>query len=187
MATFALISEGITDQIILQRMIELYVDEHFSGEVFVNPLQPIRDTTDANSAPHGGWEKVFEYCRLKAHDAFEANDYLVIQIDTDVADHENFGVPLTIGGVDRSFNDVVSDTIAVLKLQLGRACVRDFGDRIFFAVSFHSMESWLLLCLYDVDRPKGGYDRLARNLHKEGTRHFSAFFFEALKFCPKQN
>ena len=63
MPTFALISEGLTDQIILERMIEQICGEKFEDGVDINPLQPLRDATDAATAPHAGWELVFEYCK----------------------------------------------------------------------------------------------------------------------------
>lgn len=163
MATFALITEGVTDQIILERMIEQICGE---DDVDINPLQPLRDATDAKAAPHAGWELVFEYCKEGAADALAANDYVVIHLDTDQGDHPNFGVPLTFGGVDRHYNDLIADATAAIITRLDGALYRAHADRFLFAISVHSMESWLLLCLFDRDEPKNSNDRLNRALSK---------------------
>lgn len=166
MTTFALISEGLTDQIILERMIEQICGKMFEDGVDINPLQPLRDTTDTAAAPHAGWELVFEYCRERAADALAANDYVVIHLDTDQGDHPNFGVPLTHQGVDRSYNDLIKNAIARIAVQLGNALYTTHAKRFLFAISVHSMESWLLLCLFDRDEPKNSMDRLNRRLRE---------------------
>jgi hypothetical protein len=167
MTTFALISEGLTDQIILERMIELICGEMFEDDVDINPLQPLRDATDSAAAPHAGWELVFEYCGERAADALAANDYVVIHLDTDQGDHPNFGVPLTYQGSDRPYNDLIVDAIAVITARLGSALYPTYAKRFLFAISVHSMESWLLLCLFNRDEPKNSFDRLNRQLRKD--------------------
>ena len=166
MTTFALISEGLTDQIILERMIEQICGEMFGDDVEINPLQPLRDATDAVTAPHAGWELVFEYCGERAADALAANDYVVIHLDTDQGDHPNFGVPLTHQGADRPYNDLIVDVIAVITARLGGSLYSTYAERFLFAISVHSMESWLLLCLFNRDEPKNSMVRLNRLLHK---------------------
>jgi hypothetical protein len=164
MTTFALISEGLTDQIILERIIEQICAKMFEDDVDINPLQPLRDATDTAAAPHAGWELVFEYCRERAADALAANDYVVIHLDTDQGDHPNFRVPLTYQGADRPYNDLVENAIAVIAAQLGGALYPAHAKRFLFAISVHSMESWLLLCLFDRDEPKNSMDRLNHQL-----------------------
>ncbi len=166
MTTFALISEGLTDQIILERMIEQICGKMFDDDVDVNPLQPLRDATDAAAAPHAGWELVFEYCRERVADALAANDYVVIHLDTDQGDHPNFGVPLTHQELSAPDNDLVESAIAVIAAQLGGVLYPAHAKRFLFAISVHSMESWLLLCLFDRDEPKNSMDRLNRQFRK---------------------
>jgi hypothetical protein len=127
-------------------------------------LQPLRDVTDAVTAPHAGWELVFEYCRERAADALAANDYVVIHLDTDQGDHPNFGVPLSHQGIERPYNELVENAIAVITAQLGDSVYPAYANRLLFAISVHSMESWLLLCLFDRDEPKNSMDRLNRQL-----------------------
>jgi hypothetical protein len=168
MPSFALISEGLTDQVILERMIEEICEPAFQDGVFVNPLQPLRDATDKHSAPHGGWELVLEYCEQRAGEALYANDYVVVHIDTDDGDHPNFGVPLTYNGVDRDFRELVKDVVDVLVSRLGSDLYAKYSDRFLFAISIHNMESWLLLYMFGADEPKNSLDRINRRLRKQG-------------------
>src|SRR4051794_28026303 len=109
MPTFALISEGLTDQFVIERLVEVICSANFDEGVDINPLQPLRDVTDAVTAPHGGWELVLEYCDNGVGDALAANDYIVIHLDTDQGDHPNFGVALTDEGSDRPFCELIAD------------------------------------------------------------------------------
>ncbi len=166
MPSFALISEGLTDQIILERMIEQVCARVFEEDIFINPLQPLRDATDEAHAPHGGWELVLEYCGQSAADALAANDYIVVHLDTDEGDHPNFGVPLTHHGADRAYDALVSEVIDVIVGRIGAELYNGHSDRFLFAISVHSMESWILLYLFDVDEPKNSLDRLNRRMLK---------------------
>lgn len=67
MATFALIAEGITDQIVIENILIGCLTEG-EEEPEVNRLQPLRDSTGQSAAPApGGWTLVFEYLRLGKH------------------------------------------------------------------------------------------------------------------------
>lgn len=166
MPTFALIAEGHTDQVVLERIIELICGDGFDDEVEVNFLQPLRDETDSNASSFGGWELVFEYCRVAFGDALGTNDYVVVHVDTDVGDHANFGLSLTQEGVDREHADLLEDARRIIIAQIGLERFESAKQRIVFAISIHSIESWLLLCLYDLDQPKNSYDRLDRLLKR---------------------
>lgn len=98
MPTCALISEGVTDQVVLEFIIDAVFTRARFGKVDVNRLQPLRDASDAATAPYGGWELVLEYCRTSIQDALATNDFVVVQIDTDCGDHPKFGLNLTEGG-----------------------------------------------------------------------------------------
>ncbi|WP_439496936.1 hypothetical protein [Bosea sp. (in: a-proteobacteria)] len=183
MATFALVSEGITDQIVLERIIEVVCAGFFDEGIDVNPLQPLRDATDSRTAPHGGWEKVLEYCERSATDALEANDYLVIHLDTDQGDHPNFGVALTEGGRDRGYDALVVDAIGVVKSRLGEELYKEHKDRLLFAICVHTMESWLLLYLCGRDEPKNSLGRLNKHLAKNDLAILSKEGKKYQKFC----
>jgi hypothetical protein len=60
MSTIGLISEGITDQMVIEHILDGLLDDE---DLSVEPLQPTRDETDENLAiTAGNWVKVFEYC-----------------------------------------------------------------------------------------------------------------------------
>ena len=172
MSTFALIAEGLTDQIVLEKIIEEICGEA-EEEFEVQFLQPLRDETDAYTAPHGGWGLVFEYCQYHAADALATNDYLIIQIDTDCGDLEGFGLPLTEHGAPRSYHDLIDGASAILVERIGHALYNSEKGRIIFAVAVHSIESWLILILFDDENTLTGYDRLKAHLRKGRVVKFS--------------
>lgn len=167
MPTFALIAEGITDQVILDRIIDLTCHPTDDEDFEVNYVQPLRDATDASNNIFGGWELVLEFCKLRFDDALQTNDYVVIQIDTDVGDHVNFGVSLTEGGVDRDFRDLLLDVKKVIVQAIGEEAFRRAEERVLFAIAVHSIESWLLLLLFKKDNPKSSFERLQRELRRK--------------------
>jgi hypothetical protein len=140
MVSFALVTEGITDQAVLEAILCGYYEE----EPYINPLQPLRDATDeSRQSGFGGWGQVLEYCGSDdLQDALLVNDYLIIQIDTDRA--EDFGVPLTDGGRDRPEIDIIDGVREVLVSKLGDDFYQEFQDQVLFAISVHSLECWLL-------------------------------------------
>jgi hypothetical protein len=88
MARFGLITEGITDQIVIEYILAGFYN---SPDIQVDALQPLRDETDENLAKNAGnWHKVFEYCEAKEfREAITENGeeyFLIIQIDTDFFD-----------------------------------------------------------------------------------------------------
>lgn len=164
MPSFAIAAEGITDQIIIERMIEQLCGDQ---DVDINFLQPSRDITDKHRAEHGGWELVFEYCHHRASDALATNDFLIVQIDTDCGEHQDYGLPLTVGGVARAQMALVDHASAIIAGHIGNPFFSDNRDRIIFAISVHSLESWLLLILYQDSVAVSGFNRLARKLQRE--------------------
>lgn len=172
MPSVALIAEGLTDQIVITRLMQqMYLPANEEDRIQINPLQPIRDASDAHHAPHAGWEKVFEYCEHSMEDALATNDYVVVQVDTDQGDHLNYGLPLTEGGADRSYADLIEGARALLIGRMGEVATEAALARIIFAVSVHATESWLLLILYGEDRLKSPFERLVHLVQKkEGWR-----------------
>ena len=142
MTSFALITEGITDQVVLTAILQATYTE----EPDINEVQPVRDETDnSRQGSFAGWEKVLEYCGLDFFQQdFIFNDYVIIQIDTDVAEHPNFGVPLTENGADITTGDLVNNVKEMIANKIGKEIYEKYKDRIIFAISVHSLECWLL-------------------------------------------
>lgn len=170
MLSFALITEGITDQAVLEYILYGYYDE----EPEVNPVQPIRDTTDeSRQGNFANWEKVIEYCGADIfRDIFLFNDYVIIQIDTDICAHPNLNIPITEGGKDRPAAELIADMKAHIVSKIGPAIYDEFGGRIIFAISMHSLECWLLPLHIkekrNASRTKNCEEHLKNALKKEG-------------------
>lgn len=148
MVSFALVTEGITDQVCLEAVIGgWYKGEE--EEVIVNPCQPLRDITDeTRQSPEspGGWERVLEYCSSLEHikSALEFNDYLIVQIDTDCCDHVNFGVSRAIDGREKSVGELIDDVVSVIKSKMPPKIIKAVEECLFFAVAVDSLECWIL-------------------------------------------
>jgi hypothetical protein len=142
MHTFALITEGITDQAALESILSgLYDDEPDFRQI-----QPPRDATDqSRQGDFAGWEAVLEYCGLEEFaNIFSTNDYVVIQIDTDIHAHPKLGIPITNSQGDRPDIDIVNDFRTAIISRIDPITFRANKDRIFFAICVHSLECWVL-------------------------------------------
>lgn len=136
--TIGLVAEGPVDHLILNHLLmALFLKAETT--VVVNELQPI--------APEpGGWTRVFDYCRTeRIKEALHANDYVIVQIDTDTCEQPGFDVPRTEPGgrvlpVPELVERVRARLIAVMP-----ASVQALVDqRVVFAISVHEIECWLL-------------------------------------------
>lgn len=145
--TFALITEGITDQVALEAILKGHYKRFDRNvEVVVNSVQPIRDATDASrQGDFGSWQRVFEACsRPEVLDnAFAWNQYLIVQIDTDMGEHPNFGLPLAPGGADVDEATLTNQARTLIAAKFGDKWP-EVEDRVFTAISVHSLECWLM-------------------------------------------
>ncbi|MGK5063887.1 hypothetical protein [Janthinobacterium sp. LB3P112] len=144
MSSFALITEGETDQAVLDNILA----GHYNFDIEVNIIQPRKDATDQyryKNENFGGWEQVLEYCNsLSLSDVFLQNEWLVIQVDTDACNHPSFGVDLTKNGVAREVEDIIEDVRKKIISKIHSETFQNFSHRIFFAIAIHSTECWLL-------------------------------------------
>jgi hypothetical protein len=142
MKTFALITEGITDQVVLSAILTGY----YSDEVELRLAQPLRDSTDkTRQGTFAGWENVLQYCTTQLFEQlFSVNEFVILQIDTDVCGHPNFNVPVTIDGNLRSTADIVADVKLHIIAAITSEIYENYRDRIIFAIAVHSLECWLL-------------------------------------------
>lgn len=150
MVRFGLVSEGITDQIVLQNILSGYFN---TADIVVDALQPTRDATDNNKmANAGNWHKVMEYCRSQYfREALTTNGedyYLIIQLDTDVFKTGSVGEPYKVqtrteeGEV--SSTQLLANVVNKLIELMGREFYIQHHQRIIFAVSVNEIECWLL-------------------------------------------
>jgi len=168
MPSFALITEGITDQIVIENILL-----GFAGtvEIDINPLQPLRDETDLNRiVSPGNWHKVLEYCSsLRFKDALQFNDFIVVQIDTDVC-HDYQVSDRDEEGNELSVEDMTERIRLFLMQRIGLEFYEKYRPRILFAIAVQSIECWLLPLLYTDDKKsktKNCLDTLNRALIKQ--------------------
>jgi hypothetical protein len=148
MTSFALVTEGITDQVVIEKILHAYYADQIEDEVEIRALQPLRDATDEARQQvdsFGGWERVLEHCAFSDNlaEAIAFNDFIIIQIDTDCSEHPNFNVALAIDGVAKSVPVLVEDVKQLLIKKIGNNFAAN-PEKFIFAIAVHSTECWLL-------------------------------------------
>jgi hypothetical protein len=122
MVTIGLITEGITDQIVIENILMGYLDKK-EDDIEFKELQPLRDNTDENKAKnYGGWDKVIEYCESsKFKGALRFHDYIIVQIDTDVSDKPyGYGIPHYENGKELSPEQLIKKVVAKFICLIGK-------------------------------------------------------------------
>ncbi|WP_254175091.1 phage tail protein [Planktothrix pseudagardhii] len=151
MTTFGLVTEGITDQIVIENILSGYFD---TNDLIVNPLQPERDKDNDNKSDHGGWTLVIKYCQSEdLKKAFQYLDYVIIQIDTDVLDGYE-GISYRDKNGELSPEQLIEKVKEKFKSLIGEDFYREYYDRIIFAIAVHSTECWLLPLYYTEKKKK---------------------------------
>lgn len=154
MASIALICEGVSEIKILTYIINRYLGDN----VVVNPIQPSLKLSHGQEKQDdgGGWSQVLNHCTDDVvNNIMVANDYLVIQIDTDACIQDNYDVDI----YDENHRKV---TVAVLYGRVIARLMRDvneevrnkYSKKILFAVCFNETGCWLLPLYYDNDTKK---------------------------------
>jgi hypothetical protein len=156
MPTFGLITEGPSDQAVIENILIGFFNLDISDDI--KPLQPNKDATDDSSTMHGGWSRVISYCMSDFFsDAFISLDYLVIQIDTDRCGELNYEVNVfdekgkkidSILIVERVRDKFISN----FRSSFGDEFYEKFKERIIFAISVETIECWLLPIYYSDKR-----------------------------------
>ena len=170
MTNFGFITEGVTDQIVIEYILNGYFN---TDDININELQPLRDETDRHrSENYGGWKLVFDYCKSeKFKQAFQFNDYIIIQIDTDVSEEPHYDVSKRDATTGREL-DVVELTEKVKEKfnnLIGLEFFDEYQEKIIFAISVHSIECWLLPLYYN-DRKKYKIVNCLQTLNRELNR-----------------
>ncbi len=148
MTTFGIIGEGVTDRVVVKSILVGY----FGEDAFVTGIQPPERAAGADPPP-GGWDLVFKSLAQGDHvEALARNDYVVIQIDTDVCEQKGYDVPRREGGRTLSADELILRVIEKLKGMVGRDCYSKHAARFIFAIAVDSVECWLLPLLYSDGR-----------------------------------
>jgi hypothetical protein len=146
----------VTDQAVLENILQGFFQQG-EDEPIVNYVQPPRDATPRGSGPApGGWTLVFRSLRAGDHrKALQLNDYVIIQIDTDVAEEPGFDVSHRApDGRTLSPEELIDQVKRRLIEVMDAEFYARHAGRIIFAVAVHSIECWLLPLLYEDEAAK---------------------------------
>ena len=150
MITFGLITEGLTDQIVIENILSGYFN---TNDLIVNPLQPERDKDNDNKSDYGGWTLVFKYCKSEDFKkSFQFNNYVIIHIDTDVSEDINYGISHQDENGELSPEQLIEKVKEKFKSLIGEDFYSKYYDKIIFAIAVHSIECWLLPLFYTDNR-----------------------------------
>ncbi|MFK7970870.1 MAG: phage tail protein [Bacteroidia bacterium] len=185
MATFGLIAEGITDQIVIENILYGYFS---NKDLEITELQPKRDAADDNLAStHGNWDQVFKYCESDDFKGAFLNKelYAVIHLDTDVFASGNVSkaYQLHLKHADGK-NFTVQETVDAVKDKLIECIGGEFynkhQERIIFAIAVGEIECWLLP-LYFTDKKKAKTVNCLQTLNQELSKGKKGFTIDAKK------
>ena len=76
--------------------------------------------------------------------ALRTNRYLIVQVDTDVAEDSGFDVPKQDKDGPLSPEELIVEVVARLRQEIGEPDWSASGDRFIFAVGVEQMECWVL-------------------------------------------
>ena len=145
MAKFALACEGVTDQIVIENILCGFYTEYDDLDEEIQPLQPPYDATTQKQKEDefGGWEMLLKYLSEKRfRDDVLNSEYLIIQIDTDISEHVNFGVFQQNLSTEELINKVIKRLIA--QIDNKQEFYQEHKEKLIFAISVHSLECWIL-------------------------------------------
>lgn len=143
--SFAILAEGNTDRAVLENILVGYFGDQLEEEDIA--WEPPTDVTgQALRQNPGGWTFVRQYLLAGRHRiAFQTRQYLVVQVDTDVSNLPEFGVPHTdAAGAPLAPDVLAHDVRRWLEGFIGPDDLIRYAGRFIYAVSIHSIECWLL-------------------------------------------
>ncbi|MEA3443617.1 MAG: phage tail protein [Bacteroidota bacterium] len=141
MIKIGLITEGITDQFILKPIINNFWKKI---EFDFREIQPRIDETDKQEG-YGSWVNVLKTCREEDFNTlFKFNDFVVIQIDSDVSQEKGFDVAHFQNGKQLSEEELCLTIIDKLKSLIPSNLFEKHQEKFLFAIGLHSSECWLL-------------------------------------------
>lgn len=154
MASVALICEGVSEIKILTYIIERYLGD----DVVVNPIQPSLKLLHGHEKQNdnGGWLQVLNHCTDETvRDIMASNDYLVLQIDTDVCTQANYDVNIYDENNQKVADDILYSRVCDrLKRDISEDIWNEYSNRIIYAICFDETECWLLPLYYANDTKK---------------------------------
>jgi hypothetical protein len=147
--TFGIIGEGFTDQIVLEQILIGFFRDQDPLVTYVQP-PPLGEIQGSGEPAPGGWDLVFKSIAQGDHvEAAARNDYVVLQIDTDVSEQKGYDVPHRDGGRELGVDELAARVIDKLTGLMGAGFYAAHARQFIFAIAVHSVECWLLPLLYN--------------------------------------
>ncbi len=149
---FACVAEGATDLAVLEAILSGYFGDADGDFIQVEPLSPLLDASNKQQEG-GGWTKVFHYCQSQPFQtAFQAHDFIVIQIDTDCAHEWHFNERKLRLDFTPTKEMTVLEVMEIARTKFEILFKAAFGDefltenqsKIIYAISVSELECWLL-------------------------------------------
>ena len=153
MPTIGIAAEGVTDQLFLQRVLLALLGDDADIPV-INFLQP------ATPQAPGNWDRLLKYVATQRfRGAFEFNNFVVVQVDTDVCPNFTPPIPHTVNGAEVASERLIEQIRDCLITQIDANAPGYYETRksqIIFAIAVHSIECWLLpiFCDHDDERTR---------------------------------
>lgn len=163
MVSFGLITEGITDQIVLESLLGGYFDDPYFDDNDIRYLLPEIDKdkeTKKNNSPSkseyfSNWELVINYCQKQEfRQAFQSIDYVIIHLDTDIfIKYQEKTRKYNVRIVDEEGKKLgvlqfVEEVKIMLIRQIGENFYETHKEKIIFAIAVEEIECWLLPLYY---------------------------------------
>lgn len=175
MASFAIICEGISENLSLHAIIEKMrqTDSYFAD------IQPRTEVTHSHTVQEGsgGWTEVLSHCNTDVfRRALQNNDYLVVQVDTDRCDESTFGIKKTDeNNQPRPMDEIYDDIISRLLQDVDKEFYEANKERIIFAICFDEIECWFLPLFYSDKRAcatTGCISKINQELSKDKSGYY---------------
>ncbi|XZF12679.1 hypothetical protein ACTHGU_12890 [Chitinophagaceae bacterium MMS25-I14] len=144
--TIGLIGEGITDQITVEHILISYTEDK---NLSVNQLQPLPGAS-------GNWDQVFKYCKSEGFkQAFQYNDFVAIQIDTDFLRGDSVPEEYRIPGIEQMEPTEIVERVKTKLIEcFDTEFYEEYKDRIIFAIAVDQTECWFLAVYFPNDKKK---------------------------------
>ena len=152
MLKFGLACEGVTDQAVIENILcGFYKDKALKKEI--KAFQPLFDSTQQKQleGEFGGWEELLRHLSTKRFRLSVINtQYMIIQIDTDISEHINFGVSQHNLSTEEFIIKIIERL--VVEIDSKKEFYEKHKDKIIFAISVHSLECWILPLFKDIKK-----------------------------------
>ena len=140
-----IISEGFTDQIVLESILIGFFGDK---DLPVNYVQPLPNTT-------GNWDKVFKYCQSEEFKQVLAfNDLLIVQLDTDFMQQGEVSSNYKVELNGLSTEQIVHAMTNKLVELIGVDFYASHKNQIVFAIAVDAIECWFLPIYYNTQPKK---------------------------------